>query len=248
MKFIEPSFEILSKDFTREKVLTTIECAARTCYKSEDKICEGSAVKLLNNLIKRGHEAMIEHAPNLSVRVITCRGVTHEIVRHRLFSFAQESTRYVTYGQNGEPMLFIIPCWIQDKDREILMEHEWNWDMWNDGRVGIPNSLSITNSAFVGQLVSAEETYGLLLKEGWKPQQAREILPNAVKTEIVITGNIREWRNFFKLRTDSAAHPQMREIMIPLLLKLNEEIPELWEDIVVSNNLKEQIAIANLAI
>ena len=128
------------------------------------------------------------------------------------------------------------------------MEHEWNWDMWNDGRVGIPNSLSITNSAFVGQLVSAEETYGLLLKEGWKPQQAREILPNAVKTEIVITGNIREWRNFFKLRTDSAAHPQMREIMIPLLLKLNEEIPELWEDIVVSNNLKEQIAIANLAI
>lgn len=237
MRFIEPSFEVISKDFTRENVLSRIEGAARTCYKSEDKICEGSAVRMLNNLIKRGHEAMIEHAPNLSVRFICDRGVTQELVRHRLFSFAQESTRYVTYGKDGEPMLFIVPCWIQDKDREILMEHEWNWDMWDNGRV--PESLSTTSSTFVGQLVSAELTYSLLLGGGWKPQQAREVLPNAVKTEIVVTGNVREWRNCFKLRTASDAHPQMREIMIPLLLKLNEEIPELWEDIVVSNNLKK---------
>lgn len=117
------------------------------------------------------------------------------------------------------------------------MEHEWNWDMWDNGRV--PESLSTTSSTFVGQLVSAELTYSLLLGGGWKPQQAREVLPNAVKTEIVVTGNVREWRNCFKLRTASDAHPQMREIMIPLLLKLNEEIPELWEDIVVSNNLKK---------
>ena len=236
MKFIEPSFEIISEDFTREVVLDRIERAARTCYKSEDKISEGSAERLVKSLIKNGHEAMIEHAPNLSVRVITCRGVTHEIVRHRLFSFAQESTRYVTYGKDGEPMLYIIPCWIQGKDREILMEQEWNWDMWDNGQV--PKSLSAENRAFVGQLVSAEETYGLLLREGWKPQQAREVLPNAVKTEIVITGNIREWRNFFKLRIDPAAHPQMREWTIPLFKKLNDDIPEIWGDIAERFNIK----------
>lgn len=117
MKFIEPSFEIISDDFTRENVLTRIELSARTCYKSEDKICEGSAVRMLNNLIKRDHTAMIEHAPNLSVRFICDRGVTHEIVRHRLFSFAQESTRYVNYKNKG--MQFILPEWIRVRKENI---------------------------------------------------------------------------------------------------------------------------------
>ncbi len=92
---------------------------------------------------------------------------------------------------------------------------------------------------FVDSCIHAEITYRCLIESGWTPQQARVVLPNCVKTEIVVTGNVREWRNFFKLRIDKAAHPQMRELMIPLLLKLNEDIPELWEDIIVSNNLIE---------
>lgn len=230
MKFIEPSFKILSEDFTRENVLSRIEIAARTCYKSEDKICEGSAVKMLNNLIKRGHEAMIEHAPNLSVRFICDRGVTHELVRHRLFSFAQESTRYVNYKNKG--MQFILPEWIQGKEREYLL----NGDI--DYLTDLEELLTYSDTmSFVGACVDMSMAYDQLIENGWTPQRARAVLPNCVKTEIVVTGNVREWRNCFKLRTEQTAHPQMREIMIPLIFKLNEDIPELWEDIIVSNNL-----------
>lgn len=230
MKFIEPSFEIISDDFTRENVLTRIELSARTCYKSEDKICEGSAVRMLNNLIKRDHTAMIEHAPNLSVRFICDRGVTHEIVRHRLFSFAQESTRYVNYKNKG--MQFILPEWIKGKEREYLL----NGDI--DYLTDLEELLTYSDTmSFVDACVHSEDSYNELIEGGWTPQQARAILPNCVKTEIVVTGNVREWRNAFKLRTDKSAHPQMREIMIPLILKLNEDIPELWNDIVVENDL-----------
>lgn len=230
MKFIEPSFEIISDDFTRENVLTRIELSARTCYKSEDKICEGSAVRMLNNLIKRDHTAMIEHAPNLSVRFICDRGVTHEIVRHRLFSFAQESTRYVNYKNKG--MQFILPEWIKGKERGYLL----NGDI--DYLTDLEELLTYSDiMSFVDACVHSENSYNELIEGGWTPQQARAILPNCVKTEIVVTGNVREWRNAFKLRTDKSAHPQMREIMIPLILKLNEDIPELWNDIVVENDL-----------
>ncbi|MCM1226109.1 MAG: FAD-dependent thymidylate synthase [Clostridium sp.] len=230
MRFIEPSFEILSEDFTRENVLKTIERAARTCYKSEDKICEGSAVKMLNNLIKRGHEAMIEHAPNLSVRFICDRGVTHELVRHRLFSFAQESTRYVNYS--NKDMQFIIPEWVTGKDREYMLTIEF--DDLTDLFELLTDSC---NRIFTDSCIDAEIVYCDLVECGWKPQQARAVLPNCIKTEIVVTGNVREWRNAFKLRTDKAAHPQMREIMVPLIRKLSEDIPELWNDIIIKNDL-----------
>ncbi len=231
MKFIEPSFEIISDDFTRENVLSRIESAARTCYKSEDKICDGSDVRMLNNLINRGHEAMIEHAPNLSVRFICDRGVTHELVRHRLFSFAQESTRYVNYSNEG--MQFIIPEWVKGKDRKYMLNCTFDYFVDLDELLKYECNRALTISC-----INSEEMYINLIGNGWKPQQARAVLPNCIKTEIVVTGNVREWRNAFKLRTDKAAHPQMREIMIPLIRKLNEDIPELWNDIVVNNNLK----------
>ncbi len=230
MKFIEPSFEILSEDFTRENVLKTIERAARTCYKSEEKICEGSAVKMLNNLIKRGHEAMIEHAPNLSVRFVCDRGVTHELVRHRLFSFAQESTRYVNYSNKG--MQFIIPEWVAGEDRKYMLNGEFNYLVDLDELLKNPNDILITSMC-----IHAEASYNSLIGNCWKPQQARAVLPNCIKTEIVVTGNVREWRNAFKLRTAKDAHPQMREIMIPLIRKLSEDIPELWNDIIIANDL-----------
>lgn len=232
MKFIEPSYRIISEDFTRENVLKRIEKAARICYQSEGSIREGSDVKLLNKLIKLGHEAMIEHAPSLSVSVTTCRGVTHEIVRNRLFSFAQESTRYVRYGKDGDPMQFILPPWIQGEDRHTLLSSDWPFT----SPVRTPCN-EYNNNDFLEMCVLAEKKYSNMLKRGWKPQQAREILPNALKAEILITGNVRQWRHFFFLRCDKPAHPQMREWAIPLFNQLRSEIPELWDDIAAKIDL-----------
>ena len=231
MKFIEPSFEILSKDFKRENVLTAIECAARTCYKSEDKITNDSAERLVRSLVKRGHEAMLEHAPTLSVRFICDRGVSHELVRHRLFSFAQESTRYVDYNNTGTQ--FIIPEWIKGKDRETILNFKYkSIDELNDNIESIMNTFEDKkNWWFVSVCMFSDVYYRSLIETGWKPQQARTVLTNSIKTEIVVTGNVREWRNFFKLRLDRAAHPQMRELTIPLFRSLYADIPEIWEDI-----------------
>ena len=231
MKFIEPSFEILSKDFKRENVLTAIECAARTCYKSEDKIKNDSAERLVRSLVKRGHEAMLEHAPTLSVRFICDRGVSHELVRHRLFSFAQESTRYVDYNNTGTQ--FIIPEWIKGKDRETILNFKYkSINELNDKIESIMNTFEDKkNWWFVSVCMFSDVYYRSLIETGWKPQQARTVLTNSIKTEIVVTGNVREWRNFFKLRLDRAAHPQMRELTIPLFRSLYADIPEIWEDI-----------------
>ena len=213
MIVIKPCFEILThfSDGGIEE-LQKIERAARTCYKSEDKIDKTgeSAKKLVAALIKSGHEAMLEHS-QLSVRFICDRGVSHELVRHRLFSFAQESSRYVNYSKDkfGNEITVIEPCfWCGDDDRSKMMYNEW-----------------------YEQCKSAESSYLLLTKMGATAQEARSVLPNSTKTEIVVTGNYREWRNFFKLRVDKAAHPQMRELTIPLLHVLKTLIPIVFDDI-----------------
>lgn len=213
MIIIDPSFEILSdiSDGGIEE-LQKIEKAARVCYKSEDKITDDgeSAKKIVSALIKSGHEAMIEHS-QLSVKFICDRGVSHELVRHRLFSFAQESQRYCNYSKDkfGVNVTFIKPCfWDDDGDHTKRL-----YNMWAD------------------QCEKAEEKYLQMLSLGAKPQEARTVLPNSTKTEIVITGNYREWRAFFKLRVDNAAHPQMRQLTIPLLKELKEKIPVIFDDI-----------------
>jgi len=183
MKLIGQSFEILKFDYEPEKL---IELAGRTCYKSEDKITKDSANRFVRGLIKSGHHSVIEHA-NATVRFITNRGVTHELVRHRLASYSQESTRYCNYG--GQEMEFIKP-------------------VWYDG------STQKQQDYFVASCIDAEIAYNRLLKYGWKPEQAREVLPNALKTEIVVTANFREWWHIFKLRCSKAAHPQIRALMI----------------------------------
>lgn len=209
MKIIKPYYKILT-DISNGgiKELQFIEQAARTCYKSEDKITEDgeSAKALIKQLIKSGHEAMLEHS-SLSVKFVVDRGVSHEIVRHRLFSFAQESTRYCNYskGKFGSELTFIEPCFWDIKD--------YNMITW----------LAVCSCV--------ETAYFNLLKEGAAPQEARTVLPNSTATEIVVTGNYREWRHFFKLRTDKAAHPQMREVAIPLLRKLRKKIPIIFDDI-----------------
>jgi thymidylate synthase (FAD) len=199
------------KDFDGQKVLQKIEAAARTCYKSEGKIQEGSAAKLVAGLIKSGHEAMLEHA-SVTVKFIVDRGISHELVRHRLASFAQESTRYCNYSKDdfGSEITFIIPDYLEYKSE--------GWNIWKES------------------MKQAEDAYFKMLDFGLSPQQARAVLPNSLKTEVVMTANLREWRHFFKLRalgTTGKPHPQMLEVAVPLLEDMKNLIPVVFDDLVV---------------
>lgn len=201
MRIIKQTHKIMGID---EAPVEFIEAVARTCYKSEANITPGSAEVLTRSLIKRGHEAMIEFA-DITVRFITDRGVTHEMVRHRHCSFAQESTRYVRY--DGE-MEFIEPVWF-----------------WGE-KVARTERLLFTEACN-----HSERMYQGLLDRGWSPQKARQVLNHALKTEIVVKANIREWRHILKLRTAKAAHPQMRALMLGLLVDLKERVPVVFDDI-----------------
>ena len=197
------------KDFEGQKVLQKLELVGRTCYKSEDKITEDSAAKFVAGLIKRGHEAMLEHV-SITVKFVTDRGISHEIVRHRLASYAQESTRYCNYSKDkfGHELTFIIP--------DFLEYGSEGFKLWKD------------------EMKQVEKTYFAMLEAGHTPQEARSVLPNSLKTELVMTANLREWRAFFKLRaanSTGAAHPQMLEITRPLLDDLKAMIPVVFDDI-----------------
>lgn len=216
MRVIPASYDIVNIP-TREKALQDIERAARTCYKSEDYIKEGSANRLVKSLIDRGHEAMLEHV-SFTVRFICDRGVSHELVRHRVASFAQESTRYCNYSKDkfSNELTFIYPrFW----DHYIGLKEE-------------PNALNLYKNWHTA-MENAEKAYFTLLEKGATPQEARSVLPNSIKTEVVMTANLREWRHFFKLRTSKAAHPQMRELTIPLLEDLKDILPDFFNDIEV---------------
>lgn len=207
MHLIKPSFNVLT-NISKDLFYKSCEVAARTCYKSEDKITEGSAEKLIRNLIKNGHEAMLEHCPNISVRFICNRAFSHEIVRHRLSSFAQESQRYVRYENND--MEFILPHWVDNiTDENLTAKYE----------------------VFKSSCELTEKKYKTLRALGMLAQDARAVLPNAVKTEIVVTTNVREWRNIFKLRTEDCADPEMKRLMRPLLREFIRQLPALFEDI-----------------
>lgn len=210
MQAIKPYTQIY-KDFDGQKVLQKIEAAARTCYKSEGKIQEGSAAKLVAGLIKSGHEAMLEHA-SVTVKFVVDRGISHELVRHRLASFAQESTRYCNYSKDdfGSEITFIIPDYLEYKSE--------GWNIWKES------------------MKQAEDAYFKMLDFGLSPQQARAVLPNSLKTEVVMTANLREWRHFFKLRalgTTGKSHPQMLEVAVPLLEDMKNLIPVVFDDLVV---------------
>lgn len=207
MRIIQPSFLIIN-EINGTSILKKIETAGRICYKSEDKITDSSAKTFAESLIQMGHESVIEHE-SISVKIVCDRGVSHEIVRHRIASFSQESTRYCNYSQDrfGNGLTFIKPCfWDETSECYLLWEEE---------------------------MKSIERKYFQLLSLGATPQQIRSILPNSLKTEIYITMNLREWRHFFKLRTCPSAHPQMQEISIPLLKKFRELIPIIFDDILV---------------
>lgn len=207
MKMINPSVELLNPP-EYALLLDLVELAGRTCYKSEGKITDGSAEKFIQNIIKRGHEAVLEHG-SLSVRFICDRGVSHEIVRHRMASYCQESTRYCNYskGDFGGEITVIKPCYAD--------EGEPAYEVWKKA------------------CLRAELAYFDLLTIGCTPQEARAVLPNSLKTEVVMTANLRELRHFLKLRCFPAAHPQMREVADMLYALLRDKYPVFFEDIEV---------------
>lgn len=209
MRIIEPYFEIMD-EVNGLEILKKIERFGRICYKSEDKITDGSAQVFLKNILKNGHESVVEHE-KISVKIVCDRGVTHEIVRHRIASYSQESTRYCNYSDDkfGSELTFIRPIF-WEKDTEKM--HIWERSMQN-----------------------IEDLYNKLIEMGAQPQEARSILPNSLKTEIIVTMNLREWRHFFKLRTSKRAHPQMRQIASQLLIELKEKIPVIFDDILIED-------------
>lgn len=204
MKIIKPYAEIYG-DINGQEILKKIEECGRVCYKSEGKICEGSAEKFVANIINRGHEAVLEHA-SITVKFVVDRGVSHELVRHRIASYCQESTRYCNYSKDdfGSEITFVIPYYLIDSSA---------YKTWENA------------------MMSCEKSYFDLLNFGLTPQEARAVLPNSLKTEVMMTANLREWRTFFKLRTPEAAHPQMREVTRPLLEELKKLVPVVFDDI-----------------
>jgi thymidylate synthase (FAD) len=205
MRVITPSHEILALPDT-DSLLSLLERAGRTCYKSEDKISEGSARDFVGRIVRSGHESVIEHV-SCTVRFICDRGVTHELVRHRLASYSQESTRYANYSQErfGNEITVIKPCF------------------WEQG--------SPEYESWLEAMQAAEKQYMQLINMGARAQEARSVLPNSLKTEIVMTCNLREWRHVFKLRCSKPAHPQIREITLPLLEEMQQRVPELYDDL-----------------
>lgn len=208
MRVINAGYEIIS-ELNGEEILKHIERCARVCYKSEDRITDGSAEKMVAALIRSGHEAMLEHY-SFTVKFICDRGIANELVRHRIASFAQESSRYCCYAKDkfGKELTFINPCfWEPDSDNYARWFHEMD---------------------------EAEKTYLAMIEDGATPEQARDILPTSIKTEIVMTANLREFRHFFKLRAEGVTgkpHPQMLEITIPFLNELKQKIPVVFDDI-----------------
>lgn len=203
MRIIDAAFEIVA--ISPDDPLVLLENAGRTCYKSEDKMGPDTAAPFVRRILDSQHESVIEHA-SMTVRFVCDRGVSHEIVRHRLCSFSQESTRYCNYSKEkfGREITVIRPCF---------------WP-----------AVGVMYQAWEGSCRRAESGYFELIDSGAKPQEARAVLPNSLKTEIVVTANLREWRHIFRLRCSAKAHPQMRELMVPLLQVVRDRIPVLFED------------------
>lgn len=212
MKIMKPSIEIVDMD-SYESILKKIEKIGRVCYKSEGKITEDSAEKFIRSLLTRQHESVIEHE-NITIRVVCDRGVSHEIVRHRIASYSQESTRYCNYaGDKFDNQISVI---------DLASGFQYDLSKEND---------KAKYDVWVMAMQNAEKAYFRMLELGATPQEARSVLPNSLKTEIVMTMNLRTWRNFFRLRVDSHAHPQMREVAGIIYEEFQKKLPVFVADL-----------------
>lgn len=207
MKIVKPSWKMSAMtEGEPAKLMKHLEAMGRICYQSEDATTDDSYKQFLRTIIERGHEAVLEHATVTAI-IICDRGISHELVRHRIASYCQESTRYCNYnkGKFGEEITVIEPCFWSEDDLK--------WAAW-------ANLCS-----------KAEDAYMDLLKMGATPQQARDVLPTSLKTQIAVTMNIREWRHFFRLRCSPAAHPDMVALACRGLVEFYNRFPVLFEDV-----------------
>lgn len=214
MKVIQPSYKIEYPSIDEiKKYPTIIESYGRVCYKSENKQTNDSSEKFVSNIISRGHLSVIEHL-SITVRFIHNRGFTHELVRHRLASYSQESSRYCNYSQDkfGNELTFIEPYWWGD----------------NKGRLEDCYYGNYIRRIWIETMSLIERSYMDMTESKLPPEASRGILPNDIKTEIVITANLREWIHIFNLRCGTAAHPDMRRVIIPLRKELNLYLPMIF--------------------
>ena len=235
MKIINASYQIEKPDLDDPKtymnILKDITQVGHTAYKSTTQVTDEKAEEFVRRLIRDGHESVLEHK-SMRVKFIVDRGVSHELVRHRLASFTQESTRYCNYSQDKfeNEITVIEPCFFKDipekirnqgfsflsKYLETATPHEKAYGLWLEA------------------CYMAEERYFAMLENGCTPQEARSVLPNSLKTEVIMTTNLREWRHILNLRaagTTEKPHPQILEVMVPLLNELRLKLPVLFEDI-----------------
>ncbi len=204
-----------------------IALAARTCYKSEDKSNSETDKNLVKGLTLSGHHAMLEFA-DMTIKVICNRGISHQILRHRIASFAQESTRYCNYSSNkfDNQIRFILPYWCNlpvDLNEKIKNRHFVDSEIFNDFC-----ALGASYKKWIESCQRCEQDYFFSLGYGLKPQDARDLLNHSVKTELNIKANMREWVHIFKLRCSKKAHPQLKSLFEPLLWKMQEEFPEIF--------------------
>lgn len=216
MKIINPSFNWHIEAPDSVAMLRSIAAAGRVCYQSEAN--GKSDADFVRSIIARGHESVIEHE-KISVQITCDRGVTHEIVRHRVASYSQESTRYCNYskGKFGAEVAFI------DISKGIELCPVTS-------KLSPETIAEIINEWYIACLDS-ERHYMRMIELGASPQIARSVLNNSTKTAIVVTMNLREWRHFFRLREAPAAHPQMREIAIPMLEMFRKAVPVIFDDL-----------------
>ena len=205
---------LIPQDQLDRGILKRLERCARICYKSENKMQDTASESFIKSILKSGHESVIEHE-KITLMMVTDRGVTHEVVRHRIGSYSQESTRYCNYHKEkfGNEITVIEPCFYEADDPR--------YDLWRQG------------------CLDAEKNYFAMLDAGATPQEARSVLPNSLKTEIAVTYNMREWRHFLALRAASNAHPQAREVAIPILKTFQEILPELFAEIPYDESFPE---------
>lgn len=234
MKLINPKVEIIDK-INGSEILKRIEKVARTCYKSEEYISEddSSAKKLITNLVKSNHHAMLEFV-DITVKFTCSRSIANEIVRCRLASYAQESTRYCNYSKDkfDHDITYVIPTNLDLPEGKYT-----NWDNdWCDVaelKILHPEADNLNDAAncFLQSIKNSEYYYFKLLDNGCKPQEAREVLPHALKTELNMKCNLREWRHFFELRCSGAAHPDIKFLALALLEQFHKEIPIIFDDL-----------------
>jgi len=214
MILTKPRVSIMSN--IHDDMLQFLERAGRTCYKSESRITKGSAETFIKGILQKGHHTIIEHV-GVTVKFVCNRGISHELVRHRLATFSQESTRYCNYKGGVE---YIVPFWVSLKPGEYVDTDSMR--------------LNYSDRLWYEAMRSAENYYIDLLSNGWKPEMARGVLPNDLKTEVVMTANLREWRHVFNQRalgTTGRPHPQMQELAVDLLCQFQQQIPIIFDDL-----------------